>query len=164
MVTYKQLHKFSYPAFLLPSNDVYKADGLVFVDSILVDDRNAEGETLGIRRLRTPFKDLLKLNHSVSSEIGVLKNRGNQSYIDSKGTIFTYVKTINGVVKSHRIEKVVKKETASTLSLKGINSSFIVPRPPSADIEWAGVFYLHGIPWKLYEFSSKRMPDTRRKV
>ena len=40
-------------------------------------------------------------------------------------------------LKYYSIEKVVRKETASVLWLKGISYPFAVPRPPLPEFAWA---------------------------
>jgi len=164
ILNFKQLSNVTFPVFLLPSDNVEVVDGLVFVDNMIVDDRNVAQEKLGLRRLITPFKDLLPLRRAISDPVGLAKNVGNKTYIDVLGKIFTYEKTLNGIVKYHKIERIEGKESASTIKLKGISSSFIVARPPPLEQRWAGVLYLHGFPWKLYEFSECKLSNTRRKI
>jgi hypothetical protein len=149
---------------MLPSDNISKEDGIVYVDGQVVDDRNMPGDTLGKRRLQTPFKDLVPLRKSVNSFNGVVKNRGNMPYIDSKGTCFIYEKTEMCTLKYHKIKSVDRKDTGSIVWVKDINFSLEIPRPPSPEMEWAGVLYFKGLPWKLYDFSETKLKNTKKKI
>lgn len=149
---------------MLPSDNIWKEDGIVYVDGHIVDDRNMPGKTLGMRRIQTPFRNLLPLRKSVNSFNGVIKNSGNRSYIDSKGVYFTYEKTEMCTVKYHEIKKVDRKDTGSIIWFKGINFSFDIPRPPDPDMKWAGVLYFKGLPWKLYDFSDTKLKNRKVKI
>jgi hypothetical protein len=164
VITYRSLSKIKFPAYFLPSDNVWKEDGIVYVDGRIVDDRNIPSKSLGIRRLKTPFRDLLPLQKSINSFTGIVKNTGNTVYIDSAGNIFLYEKTVMCKVKYHKIHRVDKKDTASVLWVKGINFGFDIPRPPSPEMEWVGVLYFKGLPWKLYEFSEVKLKDTNKKI
>ena len=122
-----------------------------------------KGKTLGRRRLQTPFKELFPLKAAVTDKTGLLKHTKN-IFIDNNGVPFLYEKTRSASLKYHKIRKVERKNSASVVWLKGINFPFKIPRPPSVDTTWAGVLYLSGIPWILYEYSEFQKSDTRRKV
>ena len=89
VITYKQFNRVSFPIFKLPSDNWSEQDGLVYLDGALLDDRNMVGETLGIRRLQTPFKELLELKKSLLDVIGLIKQPPS-AYIDNSGSLFTY--------------------------------------------------------------------------
>jgi hypothetical protein len=163
LLTYKQLHRVTFPVYPLPSDDWYSQDGLLFVDSTIVDDKNMPGETLGIRRLQTPFRDLLPLKHALTSEIGIIKQH-KTPYIDSAGKVFLYDKTRFVPLRYSKIKRVDRKGVASLLRLHGVASPFIIPRPPKLEHKWAGVLYLDNAPWLLYEYACEKKKDTRRKV
>jgi hypothetical protein len=165
IVTLQNVHKLKFPVYMLPSEDWERSDGLVFMEGLILDDRNMEGETLGIRRLQTPFqKSLFQLNKSFPSLVALALQKSGKCYIDSRGTCFIYEKTVFCDVKYHEISKVTRKEYVSTLTLKGIKSTFQIPRPPPDGTEWAGVLYYHGLPWKLFDFSKTKKKDIRKKV
>ena len=164
VITYRSLSKINFPAYILPSDNIWKEDGIVYVDGLVVDDRNMPSKSLGIRRLQTPFRDLLPLRKSVNSFNGIIKNMGNTCYMDSKGTIFIYEKTEMCSLEYHRIQRIDRKDTGSILWLKGIHFSFDIPRPPSPEMVWAGVLYFKGLPWKLYDFSETKLNKTKKKI
>lgn len=163
VLIYKDLNKIEFPVYKIGSGDWIRADGLLFIDDQLVDDTNQDGETLGVRRMQTHFKDKYRLNKAIGSPNGILK-QSNPYFIDSKGVPFAYQKTLMCALRYLKIEEVVPKGTASIIRVKGVRTPFTVPRPPATGMEWAGVLHLHGLPWMLYEYSDTKLKDTRRKV
>ena len=164
VITYRSLSKIKFPVYLLPSDNVFAEDGVVYVDGQVVDDRNMPGSTLGIRRLQSPFRNLVPLKKCVNSFNGVIKNRGNMPYIDCNGVCFIYEKTEMCSLKYHKILRVDRKDTASSIWLKDIHFAFNIPRPPAPEMEWAGVLYFKGLPWKLYDFSEAKLKNTKKKI
>ena len=71
VITYKSIKKVSFPIFILPSENWYEKDGLLYIDNRLIDDRNMPGDTLGKRRIQTPFRNLLPLRKSLGTHIGL---------------------------------------------------------------------------------------------
>ena len=57
-----KLEQIKWPVYVLHSDEIEERDGLLFCDTQIVDDKNMKGETLGIRRLQTPHKNLYHLN------------------------------------------------------------------------------------------------------
>ena len=163
IVSYRSLDKIDFPVFKLPSDNWSVSDGLLFVDGRLIDDRNMPGETLGMRRIQTPLK-LGKLNRSINSIIGIVKNPGNTPYIDNKGRIFVYEKTQMCDLRFHKLKDVKRKGHGCSVHVFGVQTGFAVPRPPEQDVEWAGILYFHGLPWKLYEFSDNRKKNKKVKI
>ena len=163
VLTYKDLDKVSFPVYKMESGDWTRADGLLFMNDQLVDDTNQEGETLGVRRMQTPFKDKYALKNAIMSPNGILK-QNTLYFIDSKGTPFGYLKTLMCKMKYLEITEVVPKGGATIIRVKGIKQPFTVPRPPDSSMRWAGILHLHGLPWMLYEYSDTKLKDTRRKV
>lgn len=162
-ITYKQLENIEYPAFKLPSDNWSLQDGLLYLDAQVLDDRNMPGKTLGIRRLQTPFRDLVKLKKAATAPISLIKNPSG-SYIDSLGRIFTYEKTEFVQLKYHKIRKTELKDTYTLLWVSNFNFPIKVPRPPHPGYTWAGVLYMKGFPWLLYEYSEQRKKSKRKKV
>ena len=65
------------------------------------------------------------------------------------------MKTRSCPLKYYRIKRVERKETASVLWLKGVKFPFKVPRPPTSELQWAGLLHLGDRPWLLYEYSEE---------
>jgi hypothetical protein len=76
IITYKSLDNIEFPVFKLPSDNWSVSDGLLTIDGILIDDKNMSGKTLGMRRIQTPLP-LGRLNKSINSIVGIVKNPGN---------------------------------------------------------------------------------------
>lgn len=163
VISYNTHQRIKFPVYILPSNNWHSIDGLLYVDNQLVDDRNVPESTLGMRRLKTPFKNLLPLKKSVNDLVGIIKQPTN-TFIDSSGVPFLYQKTKLASVKYLRIKKITKKGNVCVLALHGSKATFIIPRPPPETVHWAGVLYLQGYPWRLYEYSPTYKSSIRRKV
>ena len=163
VVSYKTSNKIKFPVYLLASSNWMRQDGLLFLDGEIVDDRNMSGDTLGIRRIQTPHKNLHKLNKQVNDFRGLVKSN-HKTFIDTNGTTFIYEKTEFCKLKYYRIKSITKKEICCLLYLQGIKRPFIIPRPPAEEVAYAGVIHYHNIPWILYNYSETKLKDTRRKV
>ena len=66
VLTYKDIQRILFPVFSLPSSNIILSDGILYIDNYIIDDRNMEAETLGLRRLKTPMKPLYKLNKAIT--------------------------------------------------------------------------------------------------
>lgn len=163
VITYKTIPKVVFPVFILPSGNWYERDGLLYLDRRVIDDRNMTGETIGKRRMQTPMKNLMPIRGSLENLTGIIKQT-SKTFIDTKGIPFIYEKTRSCPLKYYRIKRVERKETASVLWLKGVKFPFKVPRPPTSELQWAGLLHLGDRPWLLYEYSEEKLSDTRRKV
>jgi len=163
VITYRTINKVRFPVFRLGSSNWDEQDGLLFIENKLLDDKNMPGDSLGKRRLQTPFKDLYYLRYSIDNLIGIIKQTQN-AFIDSEGMPFIYEKSISCPLQYYKIRKIEQKTRASVLWVKGINFPFTIPRPPDPDMSWAGVLHMKSIPWMLYEYSENKKSDTRRKV
>ena len=163
VITSKQINKVNFPVFVLGSDNWSIQDGLVYLDGLLLDDRNIKATTLGKRRLLTPYNNLYKLSRAVINHTGILKQTKN-SFIDNKGLLFIYEKTRYLPLKYVKIVEIRKKRDASLLFIENWKAPFTVPRPPEEDMKYAGVLFLHELPWILYEYSATKLKDTKRKV
>ena len=163
-LTYKHLKNLEFPVFLLGSENWDYRDGILWLDELVLDDRNVEGKTLGERRLRTPFKDLYPIRKGVLTPLGIIKNKDNQTYIDNIGRLFTYEKTEFVKLRHLKIRKVSKKGNRSLLWLSNLNFPFEIPRPPPKGYTWASVLFVKDFPWMLYGYSEEKQKDTIRKI
>lgn len=163
IITYRHIEQITFPVFNLPNGNWHLLDGLLFLDDLILDDKNMKGATLGIRRLQTPHENLFSLKKSLGTHLGLIKSR-DKHFIDSNGAVFIYERTKMCPVKYHSIREVERKKVASLLRLNGIKKKFIIPRPPPSDCGWAGVIYIYNMPWMLYDYSQERLKDTRRKI
>lgn len=149
-----------FPVYLLPSDDWYTLDRVLWTEGKVLDDTNMPGKTLGIRRFQTPLP-LYPLRKCVNDYTGLIKQR-TKFFIDSKGVPFIYVRTKFVKLKYVKIDKLDRREVATIVHTKV--GKYPVPRPPHPDMKWAGILFLHGFPWKLYEFSEEEKKDRNKKV
>lgn len=163
IITYREIEDINFPVFNLPNGNWQLLDGLLFLDGLVLDDKNMPGDSLGKRRLQTPHENIFTLKKSLNSHIGLIKSR-DKHFIDSTGAPFIYEKTKMCPIKYHSIRGVERKGVASLLYLNGVKKKFIIPRPPPPDCGWAGVIYIYNMPWMLYDYSSERLKDSRKKV
>lgn len=163
IVTYRDFHTLRFPLFILPSDDWYVVDGVLFLQEQVVDERNMPGDTLGVRRLQCGRKDLLPLKKAVMT-LPDLTHARTKFFIDSNGKPFIYEKTITSKLKTYRIKKIEPKETASLLWLYDWPTPFTLARPPTGNPEWVRFLHLEGAPWIVYDYVRERVKDTYRRV
>ena len=114
IITYKDVPRVIFPVYRIPHDNWSYSDGLLFLDNQLLDDKNMPGDTLGIRRLQTPFENLFPLRNALISHVGILKQSGN-IFIDSRGDPFIYDKILMCKLKYYKIRKFDRKEVSSLL-------------------------------------------------
>jgi hypothetical protein len=163
VIHFKHINKVCFPVYALPSGNWHSQDGLLFLDGLILDDKNMPGDTLGIRRLQSPHKNIHPLKHQIDNFRGMIKSRDSH-FIDTNGRPFIYEKTQFCKLKYYKIKSVKQKEVASVLWLHGVTSPFVIPRPPASQSQYAGVLHYGALPWILYEYSEEPKKDTRRKV
>jgi hypothetical protein len=154
---------FEFPLYVVHTDEVMEADGILWIEDQVLDDKNMSGETLGKRRLQTPMKSLYPLRYMINDEIELIKHQG-KFFIDSKGEFIIYEKTEKVQLKYHKILKVERLRGRSIIKVKDIPFPFDILRPTSSEEKWAGVLYRKGIPWKLYETLKERKNNTWRKI
>jgi|TARA_Y100001938_G_C8033444_1_gene401979 hypothetical protein len=154
----------TFPLYVLPQEaDIEEIDGILFADGKCLDDKNTEGETLGLRRLRTPYPNVYPLKKAVHDIPSLLKS-SSKRFINSEGEVFSYEKTRMVPLRYHLIYKVQNRDIVSLVWIEDINFPFEVPRPPSPLMRWAGILYEKNYPWLLYEFSEEWKKDSKRKI
>jgi hypothetical protein len=163
VITYKTSNNIEFPAYLLPSYNWTLSDNILSMDNQILDDRNMSGDTLGKRRLQTPFKSIFPLKVSVVDLVGILKQKKNY-FIDSLGKVFIYEKTKFVPLKYYKIERIQKKEHSSSLFIKNCNIPFVIPRPPADNLKYVGILHIEKLPWLLYDYSETCLKDTKRKI
>jgi len=152
-----------FPVYTVHTDNVEMADGILWVEDQVLDDRNMKGKTLGLRRLQSPMKSIYPLKYMVQDIPSLLMHKGKQ-YIDSEGHYFVKEKTTQVQLKYHKILRVERKEVVSILWCKDCVFPFTLKRPLDDNITWAGILYKQNIPWILYNVSSKKEKDTWRKI
>lgn len=159
--TYRNITNIKFPIYALPNDNWQCVDGLLFLDNQILDDTNVKGESLGLRRLKTPFKSLFPLKKGSMELQFLLKHK---HFIDSHGTVFTYEKTRFHELNYYKIKSVELKETGSLVWFYGVSFPFELPRPPPDKAAYARILHLNKIPWLIYDFAFEKGKDTRRMV
>ena len=152
-----------FPLFVVHTDNVELIDGILWVEGQVLDDTNMKGNTIGIRRLKSPMNGMYPLKYMVDDIPSLLKHQGKH-YIDNSGFFFTKEKKHKVGLKYHKILRVEKKTIASVLWIKDCPFPFTLKRPLPENASWAGVLYKEGIPWILYDISEEKKKDTWRKV
>lgn len=163
VIQYKTINKIKFPVYELPNGNWERKDGLLFIDSEIVDDKNQVGDTIGMRRIQTPHSNILSLKHQIDTFRGIVKSN-NKYFIDTNGMPFIYEKTEFCKLKYYKIKNILQKDTCSLLKLDKLKNHFVIPRPPHIDMKYAGVLHYNGLPWILYDYSEEKPKDSRRKV
>ena len=163
IIQYKGINKIKFPVYELSNSNWERIDGLLFLDGKILDDKNQIGDTLGLRRLQTPHKNIMPLKSQIDTFRGVIKSNCKH-FIDTNGIPFIYEKTEFCKLKYYKIKNIVQKDTCSLLKLDKVKNSFIIPRPPHIDMKYAGVLHYNGLPWVLYDYAEEKLKDTRRKI
>ena len=158
-----KLSDVNFPIYVLHTDDVVSRDGILWCEGDVVDDKNVSGETIGVRRLATPHKNLYKLKIMIKDFPGLFKHRGKY-YIDSAGKFFIYEKSKVVDLIYHKIKRTEKKEVATVIWLEDVAFPFETRRPPDPQYKYAGVLYINKQPAYLYEFSTERKKKTWRKI
>jgi hypothetical protein len=161
--TWKDFPKLQFPLYILPSDNWYEADKVLFINNQVVDERNMPGKTLGVRRIQCRRTDLLPLKKAVLDIPGLIQCK-TKIFIDNVGEPFLYEKTYNSRLKTYRIKGYEPKNTASLLWLQGCSSPFTIPRPPVGNPGFARVLHYNGEPWLLYDYVRIPQKDTYRRV
>lgn len=156
LITYRHLELLEYPVYKLDSENWEYRDGLLFLDTMILDDRNVDAPTIGLRRLQTPFKTLYPLKRALEYPIGLIKNPTNRPYIDNKGRLFIYEKTRFVHLISKKIRKIERRITNSLIWVGGVSFPFEIKRAPKPGLLWANILYVDNMPWLIYSFSPHR--------
>jgi len=152
-----------FPIYVIHSDNVELIDGILWLDNQVLDDKNMLGHTLGIRRLQTEMKNLYPLRYQLEDEVAMMQHK-RKTFIDSEGRVFNYEKTQTVKIQYHKITKRQKKGVATVLWLKDCPFPFAEKSPPSEELTWAGVMYLEGFPWKIFNFAEEQKKSTWRKI
>lgn len=162
---FKDLKSIKFPVFdlRLKEPEWYTQDGVLFIDGLVVDERNMPGETLGLRRLQSGRSDLYVLRRAYSDFKSMLASK-KLVFIDSGGVPFKYVKTKRAPLVHHRIREIVPKGDHSVVWFKNINYPMRIERPPLTDPIWARVLYYKGAPWDIYDYCTFKGKDTYKVV
>ena len=71
-----------FPLFVVHTDNVELIDGILWVEDQVLDDTNMKGDTIGIRRLKSPMKSMYPLKYMVN-DIQYQINQQGKHYIDN---------------------------------------------------------------------------------
>lgn len=163
IITWKEFPKLQFPLYVLPSDNWFEADNVLFLNDMVLDEKNMPGETLGVRRIQSRRTDLFPLKKAVL-DLPTLIQCKTKFFIDNKGSPFIYQKTYNSKLKCYRIKRIENKDVASLLWLVGCSSPFTIPRPPRDNPPFVRILHYNGEPWLLYDYVRIPEKDTYRRV
>lgn len=131
---------------------------------LYIDDKEAQGSTLGERRLSilVSGRKLFPLSRAIYSLRDLIK-RGSSLYIDTNGEIFRYRKSEFYEVHYHKI-KDFRSYTADTILLvENLHCPILADRPPQGGEDHVGLIYIDR-GYLLYDFSEGFRESYRRKI
>jgi hypothetical protein len=158
---YRNIPNIVFPIYKLHTDNVSLGDGILFIEGEILDDTNMPGESLGRRRLQTPFGGLYKLPKGSYDLDYLFKYK---HFIDSAGKVFTYEKTSRQDLKHYKLKRVEKKDIKSLLWFFDIPFPIEATRPPDERYPFARILCLNGHPWFVYDFTLEKGKDTKRKI
>lgn len=161
---FKDIKGIRFPVYVLPSQEWYRQDGVLFIDSgKVLDDTNMPGASLGIRRIQCGRKDLCRLKKAYP-DFGSMLQSKHKFFIDTNGTPFIYNRTLNSPLIHHAVKSIEAKEDHSVVWLRNVPYPFSIPRPPYGDVRYARVLYYKGSPWLIYDFTMEKGKDSYKRV
>jgi hypothetical protein len=135
----------------------------------ILDDKGIPGDTLAERRLRLinkgKKKNLYKLTEQVNYMRQMFKYKTKTNFIDSKGLVFTYVKSsgLNQVV-SRKIIQFAKVQSFNVFIVEGVDSPFLVDYElKDRGIKFASIMQTRQGPF-LYDLTKDYHEHYRRKI
>lgn len=173
-----ELHNISWPVFKLRDEQPQKEGGAVLytfeylagdtlvTNTKLVDDTNAPGDTLGARRLCLSMEhDLFKTGSAIYFLQDLVKLAKPTSwFIDSKGNVFKYKKTISAKLKIYKVKQVLPAPgIGCVLELEGLSTRYKSLARPTDLQRYAGVLHW-GMSTMLYGLYTETHKETWRKI
>ena len=152
-----------FPVYKLdPELYLHEEDGVLWADGKVLDNKNVDHVSLGMRRLKSPLRNLYPLKRGIHTLEELLRTKRFSKFIDRYGKIGTYQRSIRMPYKCHKIRKVVLKDTYCLVRVKGVNIPFQERRDPAAI--YAGILYKNGSPWLALNYFNESFKDTWRKI
>lgn len=132
----------------------------------VVDDRNIDKATLGLRRLIvTQTRSLFPIGSAVYFLIDLIKlAKSTTWFIDSQGKIFQHKKIKRAKLKTHKISQVLPASgIGCVLEVEGLVFRFKSMKAPESWEQYAGILYVDG-GHMLYGYYEYPIKDTWRMV
>ena len=132
----------------------------------VVDDRNIDKTTLGLRRLVIgKTQSLFPIGSAVYFLVDLIKlAKSTTWFIDSHGRIFQHKKIKRAKLKSHKITQVLPASgIGCVLEVEGLVFRFKSMKAPESWEQYAGILYVDG-GHMLYGYYEHPIKDTWRLV
>jgi hypothetical protein len=144
------------------ANQHINEDNQIKTNSYIVDDKNIDKDTLGLRRLFIPKEDLYPLSTAIYTLQDLIKlAKSNVWFVDNSGRVFQYKKSTRAKLQTHRIIKVLPVSAIGcVLEIEGFSERFksmTVPKEEryAAILSYNGKNILYGL------YSEKIKPTWR---
>lgn len=122
-----------------------------------LEEQCKEVEEVKFYKLRVCLKSLAELLHDIR------RNRFRM-YVDSTGYIFKYEPTTFYTLEYRKITKIVNTTGKSWhIEVSGVNTPLKLTYQPHLSLQYAGIIKLP-TGYIVYELSSEKKPNTRRKI
>lgn len=176
------LAEIAWPVYRLGEHKPYTEDKVIFyskeyIDKLsleskvsirVVDDKNIQEPTLGLRRLRIRTSNLVKL-FKIKAAIYFLADliklaKPTTWFIDSQGRLFQHRKMTRAKLVCRKIKQVLPVTgLGCVLEVQGINHRFKSIRRPNNGEQYAGILQW-GLGYILYGLYLDPFPDTHRLI
>lgn len=172
-----QLDKVVWPVFRVGTREPKQQDGVTFLyneyadmDNVLhtnisiIDDKNIDKTTLGLRRLNIDKDKLYSLSISISTLQDLIKlAKPNTWFIDSAGQLFTYKKTTRAKLATHKIIQILPVSAIGcVLEVEGFSERFKSVQIPVLE-RYAGIL-TYNSKNLLYGLYTEKIKPTWRLV
>jgi len=163
-----------FPLYYIGEHDrVYSEFNVTYVENkgktLILDNKNLDGLTLGARRLKLPSKELYQFRKTIfmfSELIEFTRNKpvANRKFMDSTGKIFTYIKKEYKPLLHLEISKVDIIPNFALISVIGSPQIFRLPSNYYSNIYYYVTVLDMGSYYCLYDLSVEKPTSKRRKV
>lgn len=175
------LQEIQWPVFRLGEHKPIMENGIVYyskeyVDTTtnqtkiglrVVDDKNVDGKTLGIRRLhlRMEGAPLFSIRAAIYFLVDVIKLAKQTTwFIDNCGMVFQYKKSTRAKLQTFKIKNIVPLDTmGAIIEVEGLTQRFKCIFKPKPEQTYAGVLRW-GLGYILYGFYENPIKPTYRRV
>ena len=163
-----KLKDIQFPVYAIGKNKrkIWAELNVVYIETdngvYILDNKNLEGNTLGKRRIKIK-SDNKYILRKVYYNIEQFLHSKYSTFIDNKGKIFNWEKSIFVPLKYHKVKKVIKYENECVIHLKDINFPQKLNCRLAYGIQYVGVLHTEE-GYILYEYSYKLKKDSRRKI
>lgn len=172
-----QLETINWPVYKLGENEPQIKEGVIFYlseildneDNLisvykLVDDKNIDKSTIGLRRLQLPQDKLFKISTAIYMLQDLIKLAKPTSwFIDTAGKVFQYKKSTRAKLKTHTIKQVLPVNgIGCVLEIEGLSERFKSLSIPNNQ-PYAVMLYYNG-KVLLYGLSATKVDSSWRLV